>query len=296
VDDQIRSLSGRTLCRPCDAPWRHRAASAWWFALPVLAVGGVVIAARARRRAVAVLPALVAVFLAVPYLFMIDYAAPRFLLPAYALLAFPVAECLWWLVTGADGRLRPAMTVLVALALCGHLTVQYSILSKVAGDKRQVRKDYDALAAGLRRTGLRPPCIISGDTAVPIAFAVGCSSRESAGADASITPAGLTEAARHQPVAVIVRPGGRPPRYARRWHPVPLQGSRRFKGFRAYLAPPPPSPAARRTADRREPDALPATAAAPSAARRTNGGPPGQAPASYRRDSARLSAPDSEGP
>ncbi|WP_322975398.1 hypothetical protein [Actinacidiphila bryophytorum] len=34
VDDQIRALDGRTLCRPCDVPWRHRADSAWWFALP----------------------------------------------------------------------------------------------------------------------------------------------------------------------------------------------------------------------------------------------------------------------
>ena len=34
---------------------------------------------------------------AAQYLFMINYAAPRFLLPAYALLAVPVADGLAWL-------------------------------------------------------------------------------------------------------------------------------------------------------------------------------------------------------
>ncbi|MEV8210607.1 hypothetical protein AB0P40_36815, partial [Streptomyces sp. NPDC079189] len=87
VDDQIRALDGRTLCRPCEVPWKHPVTAAWWFALPLLTAGGIV--AAGPRRPAAVLATLVAASMATPYLFMIDYAAPRFLVPTYALLALP---------------------------------------------------------------------------------------------------------------------------------------------------------------------------------------------------------------
>ena len=52
----------------------------------------------------ALLPAACGLCVAAQYLFMIDYAAPRFLLPAYALLAVPAADGLAFLVTGAGPR------------------------------------------------------------------------------------------------------------------------------------------------------------------------------------------------
>ena len=52
----------------------------------------------------ALLPAACGLCVAAQYLFMIDYAAPRFLLPAYALLAIPAADGLAFLVTGAGPR------------------------------------------------------------------------------------------------------------------------------------------------------------------------------------------------
>jgi hypothetical protein len=241
VDDQVRSLNGRALCRPCDVPWRHRVTSAWWFALPVLVAIGAVVAPRARRTA-SWLAVLAAASLALPYLFTISYAAPRFLLPAYALLAIPVAECLWWLVTRADGRLRPAATALVAAALCGHLAVQGSVLAKATGNNHKARQQYDAVAARLHAYGVRPPCLVSGASAVPIAFYAGCVSRQTSGPDESITAAGVRAAARHQPAAVIVAVGGRPPAYARTWRSVPLSPASAAGGFRAYL-PPAPGPA-----------------------------------------------------
>ena len=55
-----------------------------------------------------ILPAACGLCVAAQYLFMIDYAAPRFLLPAYALLAVPAADGLAFLVTGrARGCGRP---------------------------------------------------------------------------------------------------------------------------------------------------------------------------------------------
>ncbi|SHM21925.1 hypothetical protein [Actinacidiphila paucisporea] len=229
VDDQIRALDGRTLCRPCDVPWRHRAASAWWFALPLLAAGGAAAAWRGRRATVW-LPLLTAAFLAAPYLFTVGYAAPRFLLPAYALLAIPVAECLWWAAVRATGRPRRAVTAVVVVALCGHLAIQGSVLLTAVHGNRRARGEYDAVAAGLRANGVRPPCVLSGDSAVPAAFYAGCASRETAGADRSITADGLLAVARHRPVAVLVAPGDRPPAFARHWRSAALPG------YRAYFA------------------------------------------------------------
>lgn len=250
VDDQIRALDGRSLCRPCDVPWRHKATAGWWFALPFLTAGGIAATARARSRAVAVLPPLVACGLAFPYLFTIDYAAPRFLLPAYALLALPVAECLWWLtgtVPGAvggaapgsvRGHPRPVVTALVAAALVGHLGVQYAVLARAVHNNRVMRRSYDAVAAALHRAGVRPPCVLSGSAAVPLAFYAGCASRDTGGPDASVTPAALVTRARSEPVAVVVAPGGTPPGYARSWASVPLPGAPQLTGYRAYVAPP----------------------------------------------------------
>jgi hypothetical protein len=247
VDDQIRALDGRRLCRPCVVPWRHRGASAWWFALWPAAVAGVLASGRAGRLRSALLPLVVACCTAVPYLFMIDYAAPRFLLPAYALLAVPVGCCLEavfaWSFSAATGWRRPLLGAAVAAALCVHVGVQYGVTAADAGRDRVTRRAYEAVAARLHAIGVRPPCVLSGDHAVPLAFAAGCASRQVGGPDGSITPAGLLAAARSRPVAFLVPGGGRPPRYARSWRAAALPDSPAFRGYRAYLA---PSPAGRR--------------------------------------------------
>jgi hypothetical protein len=225
----------------------------------VPAVAGAAVAPAARRAAawVALLSAL---SVAAPYLFTVGYAAPRFLLPAYALVAIPVAECLWWLVTGAGagavtgvvtgagvgaraaGRVRPGVTAVVVLALFGHLAIQGGVLLKATGHNRETRKRYDAIAARLHAYGVRPPCVLSGDSAVPIAFYTGCASRQTTGPDGSITPSGVLAEARRRPVAVLVFAGHRPPSFAAAWRPVPLPPPPGSTPFRASLPPALPVP------------------------------------------------------
>jgi hypothetical protein len=236
IGDQLRAMNGRALCRPCNVPWRHKVTSAWWFALPVLAVAGAAAVTRTRKAAVW-LAVIVGASLAVPYLFTIDYAAPRFLLPAYALLAIPVAECLWWLVRGAEGRLRPLATALVVVALCGHLAVQGAVLASAVHTNHKTSANYQALAARLHSYGLRPPCMLSGASAVPIAYYTGCASRQTSGPDQSITPAGVVAAARSKPVAVLVAAGSHPPAFARHWRPAPLPAEHGGPASHAYLPP-----------------------------------------------------------
>ncbi|MEK8143993.1 hypothetical protein NKH18_24865 [Streptomyces sp. M10(2022)] len=221
IDDHARALAGSTLCRPCEVPWKRPATAAWWAALPVLTIGGLVLARRANRGFAALIAATTAVSLALPYLFLVGYAAPRFLLPAYALLAVPVAECVIHLFT----RLRPVGATALALVLAGHLTVQFQVLSQVSASSHSTSANYAAIAAALNRLGVGPPCVLSGDHAVPIGYYAGCASRQVTGHDASITPR-LRAAALRMPTAVIVSGRNEPPRHAGDWRSVPCRTPR----------------------------------------------------------------------
>ncbi|MFG2944483.1 hypothetical protein [Streptomyces adustus] len=232
VADQLRSLGGRTLCRPCTGSAPSPVVMLWWFALPLLAVLGAVVAVRARRALPVLLPLACAVTAAVPYLFLIGYAAPRFLLPAYALLALPVAHGLVHLVTALTGRMaRTVVVSLVAIGVAGHLAVQYVVLEHTVHSSAASRADWYRTVAALRTLGVRQPCLLSGYDAVPIAFYTGCGSVQTAGHDASSTVAELKRAAHRTSFAVLVPPGGRPPAYARTWS-ADIVGS-----LRAYVAP-----------------------------------------------------------
>ncbi|MEW1773688.1 hypothetical protein [Streptomyces sp. NPDC086777] len=232
VVDQLRSLGGRTLCRPCTGGAPSPAVTLWWFALPLLAALGTVAAVRARRALPVLLPGACAVTAAIPYLFLIGYAAPRFLLPAYALLALPVALGLVHLATAPVRRAGRALAVgLVAVGLAGHLAVQYVVLEHTVHSSAVSRADWARTAAALRTRGVRPPCLLSGYDAVPVAYSAGCGSAQTAGHDASTTVVELKRAAHGTAFAVLARPGSRPPAYARTWT------AERVGALRAYLAP-----------------------------------------------------------
>ncbi|MYU31717.1 hypothetical protein GTW52_01015 [Streptomyces sp. SID8358] len=243
VDDQAKALEGRTLCRPCDIPWKRPGTAVWWAALPFLTVGGVFAARRAGRGGAAVVAGATAVSLAVPYLFLIAYAAPRFLLPAYAVLAVPVAECAVYLTTRVRRAGRPVGLAALALALAGHLAVQLQVLSRVAASSHSTSADYTAVAGALHRLGVRPPCVISGEQAVPIAYYAGCASRQTTGHDARTTPAAVRAAARRVPTAVLVAgDAARPPSYARGWRREFLVRTRGAGPYTGYLSVPVGSP------------------------------------------------------
>jgi len=232
VVDQLHSLGGRTLCRPCTGSAPDPVVTLWWFALPVLAALGAVTAVRARRALPVLLPSACAVTAAVPYLFLIGYAAPRFLLPAYALLALPVAQGLAHLVTTpAAGTARTLAVGLVTACLAAHLAVQYAVLEHTVRGSAANRDDWPRTASALHTLGVRPPCLLSGYEAVPIAFYTGCGSAQTTGHDTSTTADALVRAAHRAPVAVLVLPRGRPPAYARTW-PVARAGV-----LHAYVAP-----------------------------------------------------------
>ncbi|MGW0466632.1 hypothetical protein ACWDX6_15320 [Streptomyces sp. NPDC003027] len=252
VDDHLRALGGRTLCRPCDVPWAYPVASLWLLALPLLVAAGVLAARRTRHRREIVVATAAGASLAVPYLFTVDYAAPRFLLPAYALLVLPVALAIVR-ACRSETRWRPSVVILVAVAVTAHLAVQYQLLDGVVNRVRRDTVAFADVARELRAEGVRPPCVVTGEESIRAAFRAGCASRQPTGHDASITPAALASAALRRPVVVLLSGDRQPPSYARHWRVLHLPDLRARTDYRAYLSPTaiPAGPSSPRNSDER---------------------------------------------
>ncbi|WP_406463796.1 hypothetical protein OH768_49400 [Streptomyces sp. NBC_01622] len=217
VTDQLRSLGGRALCRPCTGAMPNPAVDVWWLVLPVLAVAGLVVAVRARRTEPTLVPFACAATAAFPYLFMIGYAAPRFLLPAYALVAIPVADALIQLVTRPTGAWRRVAVALLAVGLAGHLAIQLAVLEHTVSRTNAQHRDWSRTAAELHRLGVRTPCLLTGQDAIPVAFYTGCASAATEGHNANTNRTVIDRTARRMPVADITPAGSRPPAYAHDW-------------------------------------------------------------------------------
>ena len=123
---EARALAGPTLCRPCTQPvaW---SATAWWFAVPPLVALGIAVAVSRRQATLAVMPTCAGPALFAEYTVTISYAAPRFLLPAYALASIPAAQGLLW---GAGFVARWWWRTLWLTAVAAMLAVQ--LVSQVA--------------------------------------------------------------------------------------------------------------------------------------------------------------------
>ncbi|MDQ2815039.1 MAG: hypothetical protein M3Z75_25105 [Actinomycetota bacterium] len=173
---QWRALNGPTLCRPCTIAVTDPGPGLWWLALPLLVVAGVLAARVAGRLGSALLPAVCALCLAAQYFFMINYAAPRFLLPAYALLAMPVSDGFAWAMTGLRRELRPAAVAITVCLLAAQLVSQHMVLESEAAATVTYQDDYTTLADDLAALNVKPPCMLSGGPYLPVAYYMRCSS------------------------------------------------------------------------------------------------------------------------
>ncbi|GAA3759735.1 hypothetical protein [Salinactinospora qingdaonensis] len=235
------TLDGPLLCRPCVSGELHWPALLWWLALPPLAAVGVVRAGRAGRAAVGWLPLAVAASLAVTYLFLIDYSAPRFLLPTYALLFLPTALGALALVRAGRPRARPVLAVALAVGVTGHLAIQGVILWHWADTHIGIRRSYATVAAFLADKGVRPPCVLTGAEAIPIAYHAGCMSAAPAGHNATHTHAQLRALTCRRPAALLTE-GEAPPQWAQDWDNYTVSDRMPGKDWRVHI--PPWTPAA----------------------------------------------------
>lgn len=178
---QARALAGPTLCRHgCQAhtPWIDRA---WWLAVALLAIVALW-TARVRRTPgpPVTLPLVAGIAMVVEYTVTVNYAAPRFLLPAYALFAVPCAEgaasvCRW--ASGPPGN-HLALIAVIVTATCLvaiHVVIQAAILRRdILPASRADKAQYLSDASTLRSLGLRRPCLVIGPTAGQISYVLGC--------------------------------------------------------------------------------------------------------------------------
>jgi hypothetical protein len=215
--DQLKSQSGRLLCRPCTGGWNHPVTSTWLLVLPLLVAACAVVAMRTRRGATVWLPLACAATAAIPYLVLVNYAAPRFLLPTYALLAIPIADLLAAMIRATPPARRPAIITLVAVCLAVHLSIQYAVAWHVIRKTATGSQDRTRIAHALHRLGVREPCLVTGDQDIPIGFAAGCQAVDVSGNNANTTTQAIVAATAHVPVAVLVTGNASPPAYAARW-------------------------------------------------------------------------------
>jgi hypothetical protein len=236
LPDHLRALDGPMLCRfgiKCGGfPLEQ---IAWFAAIPILAALGVHVVGgvRGAPRRGFVLAVACALSLAVSYFFTVGYAAPRFLLPSYALLALPVAAGVVWL----RGRRGTALFATAGL-LCYFLVQGLSAF--VYGRDTYLARRLDAITVSrLHAMGMRAPCFLYGHHAVQIAYLARCSAK------GVITRYGGRAVPRSLEAAIargdwvgVITPSARPPApFLASWQPVDLRMGGRHH-WHVFLPPP----------------------------------------------------------
>jgi len=159
------------LCRPpevcADLHWFE---VSWWFVLPVLVAAGFVFA-EAVRPALTLIVACAVTF-ALPYLLLFDYANPRFMQPAYALLMIPAAAGLVRLPLSR--RTMRVVTPMLVAALAAHLAGQVMTLQRVVGRVAPIYAAQREQADALRAEGVTHPCVLIGRGAIQLGYLTGC--------------------------------------------------------------------------------------------------------------------------
>lgn len=235
---QLNSLDGPLLCRPCHAQLATPALTVWWFAIPMLVLLGLIVAARGSELAAMLVPTACGASVGLSYLLTLTYAAPRFLIPAYALLSLPVAGLLAWIVGAERRRTRIPVIGVVGLVLALQVASQATVLAHVVGTRTTSALGRRSVAVALEGYGIHPPCLISGIDDVPIGYIVGCRAGPWRGHSRSATePIAMA----HHEQAVHITDKPRTPAYLRTWRRHLLAappGERRWFAYTPPWQPP----------------------------------------------------------
>jgi hypothetical protein len=172
---QASAIDGPTLCRPCTDLPVSTAHIAWWFPIPPLLVLGLLRTRGTRRFAPLALATAAGVALLLEYVLTVAYAAPRFLLPSYALLSLPVAAGVAAIVRARTRRwVNVALIAVVAAAIGSQIVTQNDVLRHNVSAITASRNRYVTASDRLRAAGIKAPCIVYGRFGPPVAYALGC--------------------------------------------------------------------------------------------------------------------------
>jgi hypothetical protein len=239
LPEHFEALDGPVLlCRPHDlCAGVSPAAAAWWVMLPVLAIVGLMVAARTGWLAVSAVATGSALAIAAPYIFLIDYAAPRFLLPTYALLMIPAAAALLWLTGLGRKETRAMVTAVVALTMVAHVVVQQGLLDDAHAGLVRIADNHVRTTDFLwTEHGVGPPCLLWGDGVVQQSYLLKCHSVLRRGRAPAADDRYIARAhERGDLVVVRLRSDIEVPDFMVDWRRVELPGTGRYV---VYIAPP----------------------------------------------------------
>lgn len=234
VVEHARALDGPSLCRcGVDCGDVSPPALIWWLAIPLMTAVGLWSAWRDRSRGPLLLATATGLVLAAPYLFYVGYAAPRFLMPTYALLSLPLAEGAIGLVRRARPPLWPAAAGFVAVGLLAHFALQGAYAFRMSTITYESRERVRLATEELYRMGVRAPCMVYGQSGVQVGYMLGCSSQGLIRSFPEQLPPRVGQAMQRGHRLVMIYSSARPPRYATGWQAVELPGR-----WRARFPPP----------------------------------------------------------
>ena len=219
---EARAAYGPLLCRPCTSAAHPLLLSLWWVVAVALVVWVLYLHRADRLFAPLALAAAAAASMAAPYMLLVGYSAPRFLLPAYALGSLPAGRALVDLVSPA-GRFRRLRLAGVGLVLLAFTIAQGAATHGISSFENARRDSYRLMAAELHGHGIGAPCLVVGRQSPPIGFEAGCSSE---GREPVRTDPGdpwLRALRDRSSIAVLVEPGQVTPAYVAGWPRIDVQ-------------------------------------------------------------------------
>ncbi|MEO3814405.1 hypothetical protein ABGB17_35870 [Sphaerisporangium sp. B11E5] len=223
--EHARALDGPSLCRwDIDCGPISPVAVTWALAIPLMTVAG--LWASRHDRFPLVLATVTAAVTALPYLLYVDYAAPRFLMPAYALLALPIAAGVLTLPSRLGPLPRRATTAIVTAGLLAHFALQGTYAHGMSTSVGATRDRVRLATEELRRLGVEAPCMVYGEAGVEIGYMLGCGSQGLAVDFPRRPPPRVRKALDSGTRLVLVYVTATPPPYTRGWHTVELPGRR----------------------------------------------------------------------
>jgi hypothetical protein len=167
---QLRVLNGPWYCLPGEChgisfPW----ADLWWPALLAVVVLGILVVRRTAAQAPGFLAAVTGIWVIGCFSLLVPFAAPRYFLPAFALLAINAADAIAWLVAAPRWR-AGAVFLVCAFLLSGVISQRFVLRGEIRALDHQ-RAGYVSGAMDLRAAGVRPPCITQSPS---VAYYAGC--------------------------------------------------------------------------------------------------------------------------
>lgn len=212
LGEQARALDGPTLCRfGVECGDVSPLLLIWWIAIPLVAGAGLWAARHTAWFRPLALATATAVAMALPYFFYVDYAAPRFLLPVYALLALPVATA---------ALLAPIPAV---AGVAAHLILQGAVAVAMSSSTRADRDVMNAAAEELRPR-IKGPCVIYGQGGAQLGYLLGCESQAIAQRFGDTMPRRIQKFRERGYDIILTHRGVKPPAYTDDWKRQDLPG------------------------------------------------------------------------